>query len=53
MLSVGMRRRKLFSVYYQSAIRQISSFRTVSNEVLQAFAKLIPTDILADEIRRI
>ena len=40
-------------MYRLSAIRQISVFRTVSDEAVLVLAKTIPIDILADEMRRI
>ena len=52
-LSVGTARMKLSSVYRQSTIRQISGFRTVSDEAILILAKTITIDILADEMRRV
>ena len=50
---MGTTKRKLSSVYRQSAIRQISGFRTVSDEAVLILAKTITIDILANEMRRI
>ena len=52
-LSVGTIRRLLSSVYRLKEIRQISGFRTVSDEGVLVLVKTIPIDILADEKRRI
>ena len=46
-------RRILSSVYLLSTIRRISDFRTMSHEAVLVFAKTIPIDILADEMKRI
>ena len=46
-------KRKLSSVYCLSAIRQISGFRTVSDEAVRVLAKTVPVDILADQMRLI
>ena len=51
--SVGTTSRKLSSVYRLSAIRQISRFRTVSDEAVLVLARTIPIHIMADEKRRI
>ena len=45
--------RILPSVYRLSAIRWISSFRTVYDEAVLVLAKIVPIDILVDEISRI
>ena len=48
-LMVGTTWRKLSSVYCLSAFRQISGFRTVSDETVLVLT--IPIDILADDMR--
>ena len=45
------KKEKLSSVYRLSAMRQISDFRTVSDEVVLVSAKTISFDILADKMR--
>ena len=49
-LSVETTRGKLSSGYRLSAIRQMSGFRTVSDEAVLVLAKTIPIDIWADKL---
>ena len=50
-LSVGTTRRILSSVYRLSAIRQISGFRTVSDEAVLVLAKTIARNTSVDEMK--
>ena len=47
---MGTTRTLLSLVYRLSAVRQISGFRTVSDEAVLVLTKTIPIDILADII---
>ena len=50
---MGTKRRILSSVYRLSAIRRMSSHRTVSDEAVLVLAKAISIDILADSLSRV
>ena len=50
---MGTKRRILSSVKRVCAIRRLSAFKAVSDEIVLALAKTIPIDILVDELRQV